>query len=221
MNPNFFSDSTFLVSLLGAFLIGSIPFSYIIGRFRGVDLLKVGSGNPGATNLTRNLGRNWGALGLVLDVLKGVVPILIMRDLFVEDSLSVIHAIAVGAAAVVGHCFSPFLLGRGGKGVATTAGVLLAFEPYLALSLLLFWVITLRWIGSVGIASVIGALGGAALGATLMLQPFSFSAILIHATSVPDQRWLGAILVLICLLIVSRHQQNIREYRQARSAASE
>ena len=145
----------------------------------------------------------------------------IMRDLFVEDSLSVIHAIAVGAAAVVGHCFSPFLLGRGGKGVATTAGVLLAFEPYLALSLRLVWVITLRWIGSVGIASVIGALGGAALGATLMLQPFSFSGILIHATSVPDQRWLGAILVLICLLIVSRHQQNIREYRQARSAASE
>ncbi len=209
------------MALLSAYLIGSIPFSYIIGRFHGVDLFKVGSGNPGATNLSRNLGKKIGSLGLVLDVFKGILPLLIAKHYFAEGNLAVIWALGVGAAAVVGHCFSPFLLGRGGKGVATTAGVLLAFEPYLALLLLTFWGIILRRIRSVGISSVIGASGGALLGATLMWQPVSLDFMLINCRSPEEQRWLGGVLVLICLLIVARHRQNIREYREARSEAAQ
>ena len=217
-----------LISLPCAYLIGAIPFSYIIGRMNGVDLLKVGSGNPGATNLSRNLGKKIGAFGLILDLLKGVAPLLIARYYFwPEGNLPVIWAMCIGAAAVVGHCFSPFLLGKGGKGVATTAGVLIAYEPFLALVLLAFWGVMLRWIGSVGIASVVAALGGALLGATLMMQAFSLDFLLVNCSSAEyqryatDQRQLGAALVLICLLIVIRHRQNIREYREARSGATE
>ena len=215
-----FSDSTFLTALLCSYLIGAIPFSYIIARFKGVDLLKVGSGNPGATNLSRNLGKKLGAVGLVFDVLKGVAPLLVARWLLGDEPLPVFFALAVGAAAIFGHCFSPFLLGKGGKGVATTAGVLLAYEPWLALSLLAFWGIALQRIRSVGIASVVGSLGGALLGATMMAQPISFDRILVNSGSIEDQRRLGMTLVIICLLIVLRHRSNIREYREARSAAS-
>lgn len=215
-----FSDSTFLTALLCSYLIGAIPFSYIIGRLNGVDLLKVGSGNPGATNLSRNLGKKLGSIGLVLDLLKGVVPVLLAEQFRGGENLPVLFALAVGAAAIIGHCFSPFLLGKGGKGVATTAGVLLAYEPWLAIALLAFWGLALRKIRSVGIASVVGALGGALLGATMMSQAISFESFLINSGSVEDQRKLGLTLVVICLLIVMRHRSNIREYREARSAAS-
>lgn len=219
------SDSSFLTALLCSYLIGSIPFSYIIARLNGVDLLKVGSGNPGATNLSRNLGKKLGAIGLGFDLLKGVVPVLLAPVFLSEqfhtgEHLPVLFALAVGAAAIVGHCFSPFLLGKGGKGVATTAGVLLAYEPWLAISMLVFWGGVLMKIRSVGISSVVAALGGALVGATMMAQVFSFGSILINSGSVEDQRRLGLTLVIICLLIVIRHRSNIREYREARSAAS-
>ncbi|MGB1809586.1 MAG: glycerol-3-phosphate 1-O-acyltransferase PlsY [Planctomycetota bacterium] len=214
------SDSSFLTALLCSYLIGSIPFSYIIARLNGVDLLKVGSGNPGATNLSRNLGKKLGAIGLGFDLLKGVVPVFLSEQFHTGEHLPVLFALAVGAAAIVGHCFSPFLLGKGGKGVATTAGVLLAYEPWLAISMLVFWGGVLMKIRSVGISSVVAALGGALLGATMMAQVFSFGSILINSGSVEDQRRLGLTLVIICLLIVIRHRSNIREYREARSAAS-
>ena len=219
-----FSDSSFMTALLCSYLIGSIPFSYIIARLNGVDLLKVGSGNPGATNLSRNLGKKLGAIGLGFDLLKGVVPVLLAPVFLSEhlgtgEQLPVYLALSVGAAAIVGHCFSPFLLGKGGKGVATTAGVLLAYEPWIAISILAFWGIALMRIRSVGISSVVAALGGNLLGATMMAQVFSFKGILINSGSVDDQRILGLTLVIICLLIIVRHRSNIREYREARSAA--
>ena len=102
--------------LLASFVCGSIPFAWLIGKSRGIDLLKAGSGNPGATNLSREVGKPYGLLGLSLDVMKGAFPILWFSS-FSPGSLMLI-----GAASVVGHCFSPFLRGRGGKGVATTGG---------------------------------------------------------------------------------------------------
>ena len=120
-----------LLPYLISFLCGSIPFAWLVGKSRGIDLLQVGSRNPGATNLAREAGKGFGAVGLFFDLLKGAAPVLWFGSAMNHPQLFV-----VGAAAVVGHCFSPFLKGRGGKGGATLVGGLLAMEPWIALMLL-------------------------------------------------------------------------------------
>jgi len=112
-----------------AYLSGAIPYSLLIGRAKGVDLRKVGSGNIGATNVARSLGMRWGVAALLLDALKGYGPVLAVRHLLADHPHA--HAM-VGAtllAAVVGHMFTVFLLFRGGKGVATALGGVLAVAP--------------------------------------------------------------------------------------------
>jgi acyl phosphate:glycerol-3-phosphate acyltransferase len=111
-----------------AYLSGAIPYSLLIGKAKGVDLREVGSGNIGATNVARNLGMRWGVAALLLDALKGYGPVLAARHLLADHP----HAPAlVGAtllAAVMGHMFTVFLLFRGGKGVATALGGVLALD---------------------------------------------------------------------------------------------
>ena len=110
------------------FLIGSVnPASLSPGR-TGRDLRASGSGNPGATNAGRVLGRKWGALVLVLDVLKAYLPTLV-----VLRTMGTVPALVAGFAVVLGHVFSPFLRGRGGKGVACALGTVLAVEPVVGL----------------------------------------------------------------------------------------
>ena len=105
-----------VLSFLIGFAFGLIPFSYIIGLLRGVDLRKVGSGNIGATNLGRTLGFAYFTVGFLLDAVKGIVPVLLSLSLFHTGTLA-------GAGAILGHIFNPFFGFRGGKGVATTIGV--------------------------------------------------------------------------------------------------
>lgn len=107
---------TYLLSFSIGVAFGAVPFSYMLGRLRGLDLRKVGSGNIGATNLGRSLGLPFFLLGFVLDALKGVVPVLLTQSLFASGVLA-------GAGAILGHIFNPFFGFRGGKGVATTIGV--------------------------------------------------------------------------------------------------
>ena len=115
-----------------AALLGSVPFSLLLAKSRGVDLRKVGSGNPGATNVARNLGKRLGLIALLLDMLKGFIPAMIARLLFgLEDG-----ALNIGLVmlfAVMGHMYSVFLRLRGGKGVATALGTFLAVCPVAAL----------------------------------------------------------------------------------------
>jgi len=123
--------------VLAAYLIGSIPSGYLVGRRRGVDVRTQGSGNIGATNVARTLGRKLGILVLVLDALKGAVPLLVWRlaDLPVRVPLSGRLApflfAAFGLAPIIGHCFPVWLRFRGGKGVATALGVFLVADPIL------------------------------------------------------------------------------------------
>jgi glycerol-3-phosphate acyltransferase PlsY len=107
---------TYILSFMLGSVFGMIPFSYILGLLRGVDLSKTGSGNIGATNLGRTLGFGFFAIGFVLDALKGVIPILLSYHLFETGTLA-------GAGAILGHVFNPFFGFHGGKGVATTIGV--------------------------------------------------------------------------------------------------
>ncbi len=113
------------------FLIGSINPATLVARAFGRDLRASGSGNPGATNAGRVLGRKWGALVLVLDVLKAYLPTLV-----VLRTMGLVAALVAGFAVVLGHVFSPFLRGRGGKGVACALGTVLAIEPWVALGAL-------------------------------------------------------------------------------------
>ena len=121
---------------LGAFsyLLASVPFGYLIARVRGIDITSVGSGNIGATNVTRTLGKEWGAITLIFDALKGFIPAFIALK-----TLGIMEAAVVGMLAIAGHCWSIFLKFRGGKGVATTIGVLLGINPFVGLTFIFFW----------------------------------------------------------------------------------
>ncbi|WP_428266863.1 glycerol-3-phosphate 1-O-acyltransferase PlsY [Haliangium sp.] len=111
----------------GAYLVGSIPFGLLLGRRRGVDVRAVGSGNIGAANVARSLGKKLGAVVLVLDLCKGAGPMLALRWLMPQPYPYLLTA--VGVAAIAGHCWSPWLRFRGGKGVATSLGVFLTMAP--------------------------------------------------------------------------------------------
>ena len=137
-----------------AYIIGSIPFGVLIAQMNGVDIMQAGSGNPGATNVGRVLGRRFGLLCFGLDVVKGVLPVIasgLAMLVFGRDPAAIATSdqwgwLAVAAATVVGHSASPFLGFRGGKGVATSLGALLALWPLLSFPVLFAFGI---WIGVV------------------------------------------------------------------------
>ena len=112
------------VAAVLAFLLGAVNPATILARVLGKDLTHSGSGNPGATNAGRVLGVRWGVVVGVLDVLKGLVPVVVAHEL-----LGPVVALVVGLAVVLGHIWSPFLRGHGGKGVATSLGAILAVQP--------------------------------------------------------------------------------------------
>ena len=115
----------YAIFALLSYVLGSIPFGVLVARLHGIDLMAVGSGNTGATNVTRALGWKLGLVVFVLDVAKGAVPPIVAFAVFQNETV----AILMGVAAVLGHTFSPFLKFRGGKGVATSLGVLFGSAP--------------------------------------------------------------------------------------------
>src|ERR1051325_7317564 len=136
-----------VLTILGAYLIGAIPFGYLVARWRGVDIFQHGSGNIGATNVGRVLGRKFGVLVLLLDFAKGALPVLAARmiasrwpDALVwrEGWLEVL----TGLAAFLGHLFPLYLGMRGGKGVATGTGVAFVLVPGPALAALAVWIVS-------------------------------------------------------------------------------
>lgn len=174
---------------LAGFLSGSVPWSYIVARLRGVDLRRTGSGNVGATNLLRTCGKAAGAAGLLLDALKGTVPALAALLLTHDDLVTA----ATVVAAVLGHVFSPWLGFRGGKGVATALGGVAVMAPLPLLAALAVFVIVLAVRRYVSLASVSAAL---ALVAAAFVLP----------CGVPGR----IACVLIAVLLTARHAGNIR-----------
>ncbi len=176
--------------LVAGYLCGSVPFGLILARrLKGVDVRAAGSGNIGATNVARVVGKKLGAVVLLLDALKGAAPVLAAR-LLVEAPW---WHVAVAFAAVLGHVFPVWLRFKGGKGVATAAGVLAVLLPWSALAGFGLWggvMLTLR-------VSSIGSLLGAAA-----------AVVLAFALGAPvEYRWLACGLVL---LIVFTHRENIQ-----------
>ena len=119
---------TIAVWIVGAYFIGGIPFGFLIGKMRGVDVRTVGSKNIGATNVFRTVGKKWGLVAFACDVLKGLLPTLAARQLAAEPSWL---PLCVGVACVVGHMLTPYMKFKGGKGVATAFGMLLGLIPAL------------------------------------------------------------------------------------------
>jgi acyl-phosphate glycerol 3-phosphate acyltransferase len=146
--------------LVVSYLVGSVPFGYLIARWRGVDIFKQGSGNIGATNIGRVLGRRFGILVFVLDFAKGAVPVLAAR-LVQEPLASDLPAdglpVAAGLAAFLGHLFPVYLRFRGGKGVATGAGVVTVLLPGPTLGAVLVWIAVLAATRYVSLASLCAA----------------------------------------------------------------
>lgn len=155
------------LAILGAYMLGSVPFGFLIARARGIDIRQHGSRNIGATNVGRVLGRRWGALCFALDTLKGAAAVALAG--WWTGALGEAHApapeawlwLGVAIAAVAGHMFTIFLRFKGGKGVATGFGALAAMWPLLTLPALValgVWLVTLRTTRIVSVSSCVAAL---------------------------------------------------------------
>jgi glycerol-3-phosphate acyltransferase PlsY len=152
---------TLAAVLIGSYLLGSIPFGYLAGRLGGIDIRKAGSGNVGATNVVRVLGKRYGYPVFALDVLKGFgavkISMLIAQGQPQGWNSPVIFGILAGMASVLGHVYPPWLKFKGGKGVATSAGALLALAPVATLIGVAIWIIVFWLTGYVSLASIIAA----------------------------------------------------------------
>jgi acyl phosphate:glycerol-3-phosphate acyltransferase len=143
----------FVFLLVVAYLLGSIPFGVVVGKlFYGVDVRQHGSGNVGTTNVFRVLGKKAGAVVMVCDILKGYVPAALAAALFTPWA-----AIFIAAAPVLGHMYSIFLKGRGGKGIATGAGVVLALVPLAFAIIFATWIVLILVTRYVSLASLTAA----------------------------------------------------------------
>jgi len=172
-----------------AYLLGSIPTGFLLGSLSGVDVRRVGSGNVGATNVARVVGKRQGLMTLLGDVAKGLIPVYLSVYLELNPSLVAL----VGLAAFLGHLYPVFLKFQGGKGVATALGVYLALAPMATVVLIFVFSVVAMASRVVSLASLI-----AAGFAPLAFWFFSYPPILI---------WLS---LLIGLLIVFRHRENIQ-----------
>ncbi|MBI5739497.1 MAG: glycerol-3-phosphate 1-O-acyltransferase PlsY [Nitrospirae bacterium] len=194
-----------------AFIMGSIPFGLLVTRHKGVDIRTIGSGNIGATNVLRSAGKWSAVLTLLGDALKGLAPVLMCNYLI---SLRVPAENAVlfygardfwggltGLSAVAGHIFSVFLSFKGGKGVATGLGVLIAYSPVTALAASVTWIAVAAITKYSSLAAII------AVGSV----PVTFALLEFSAVKVISG-------MLIAILIVFRHKENIKRLIEKRES---
>jgi acyl phosphate:glycerol-3-phosphate acyltransferase len=156
-----------LAAVLAAYLLGSIPFAFLAGKARGIDLRTVGSGNLGAANVFRNLGRGWGIAVMAADIGKGIVAVVLAKVL-TDDPWP---AIAAGAA-MAGHVFPVWLRFKGGKGVAVGGGALIGLVPLTAAIALGIWLVVLLTTRFSSLASIVAAVA-APLVAIALDEPWS------------------------------------------------
>jgi glycerol-3-phosphate acyltransferase PlsY len=156
-----------LLLVVFAYLLGSVLFGEVVAKSKGIDLRAVGSGNVGATNVARALGKKYSLLVFLLDLFKGFFPVLLSRFYFGLDSWTTLF---VGLFAFLGHLYPIFHGFKGGKGVATAFGVLLGVSPTLAILSLLVWLLVFKLKGYVSLASLSACTFAVVL--SLFLLPF-------------------------------------------------
>ncbi len=197
-----------ILALIISYLIGSISFAMLIAKAHGVDLRKIGSGNLGATNLSRACGRNWAYVCFALDVLKGFAPVIAVKIFAIPDSPTpeIFCAwLAVGVAAIIGHMFPVYHGFKGGKGVATSFGVVLGVWPYLTIpgiiAFALWAIIVLIW-KYISLASVVAA----ALFPVILIA-FTAAIKNWHFKNIMP---LIIVAVVLCSLVIYLHRSNIK-----------
>lgn len=179
--------------LVFGYLLGSVSPAAVLARRFGADLRTAGSGNPGATNAGRVLGRRWGVVVGVLDVVKGLLPSVLALWLLGRPL-----AYAAAVATVLGHVSSPFLKGRGGKGVATSLGALLALAWWWLGAVVAVFIAVLaltRWVGGASTAAAL-----ALLPACLLVPP---------APGVPADTWSRLFGCAVVVIVLARHRSNL------------
>jgi glycerol-3-phosphate acyltransferase PlsY len=180
------------LAVAGGFAIGSIPFGVIVGRtFFRRDIRAEGSGNIGAANALRTLGKKGAAGVLVLDALKGAIPVAVLAHAGAPVSVAALG----GGAAVLGHCYSPFLGGRGGKGVATSYGAIWALSWPAGAAFTLVWIAAIIAVGYASVASMLAS----------AVMPFALWFMLGRAGLIYG--------IAAALLIIYKHRENLARLR--------
>ena len=178
-----------LFMLLLAYLLGSIPTGFLLGSFSGVDVRQAGSGNVGATNVARVVGKKQGLITLIADVAKGFLTILLSSRLGFDPTVTALAALA----AFLGHLYPVFLRFQGGKGVATALGIFLGIAPMVSAILVLVFALVISISRRVSLGSM-----AAAVAAPVLVWFLSYPPLLVGLSSI------------IALMILFRHQENIR-----------
>lgn len=199
----------FPLAIIAAYLLGSIPFGLLIAKAHGKDLRSIGSGNIGATNVSRALGRKWAYVCFALDVLKGLLPMLATLLIAKPDSILTLWLwLVVGCSAILGHIFPIYLKFKGGKGVATSFGVALGLWPYYTVCVLfafLVWIVVVLVWRYVSLASIAASVTFivALIAAIIIKLNWEFGnlwPILITAVAIP-------------VMVIVRHRENIKRLR--------
>ena len=209
-----------------AFLLGSIPFGLIIAKAKGINIREHGSGNIGATNVLRVVGKKYGITCLLLDAFKGFIPVLIAISLIrfsgMHNPLSIwalrpfshdfplltaqMFQVLTGLCAVLGHNYSPWVNFRGGKGIATSAGVLIALMPAAVLILIVVWLAVFLVSRYVSLASIVTA---------IVLPLVTLWGSWLHG-KIQDGTWnkpLFCFTLIIAILAVWKHRANLQRLR--------
>lgn len=181
--------------ILAAYLIGAIPFGFIIGKMRGVDVRTVGSKNIGATNVFRTVGKKWGLLAFALDVAKGLLPTVLARCFAGVAWLP----LAVGVSCVTGHMLTPYMKFKGGKGVATGFGMLMALIPvHCTLAFAVFAAV----FAASNYISLGSCTAAAFLGASVWIKVGGFAGY----ENVPQ----AVLVTLVAAFVIFKHRANIK-----------
>lgn len=186
-----------ILSLFTAYLIGAIPTGFLFAKYlKGIDIRTLGSGNVGATNVYRSIGKGPGFMVLFLDILKGALPVLILPMIFKLDASSSIsmhsYKLLIGASSITGHVWTIFLNFKGGKGVATTAGVMLVLAPKVVFVAFILWVIVFAASRYVSLASIIASV-------SLPISGLAFKM----------DKSIIVFLLILCVLGIYTHKSNI------------
>ena len=183
---------TMALWLAGAYLAGGVPFGFLIGRLRGVDVRTVGSKNIGATNVYRTVGHAWGFLAFFCDFLKGLLPTLAARACLPDG----FDPVFVGLACVVGHTLTPYMKFKGGKGVATAFGMLLALIPGLVAVAFALFVVAVWLSHYISLGSCLAA-------------AFLAVAIWIPSPLARPSRPVQAVMTLVGVFVIAKHKSNL------------
>ena len=187
---------SYILTALGAYLLGSIPTGFLVAKAKGIDIRSVGSGNIGATNAMRVLGKPTGIFVLLMDAAKGFAAVWLASLMLKDNSIADLQTLRVvaGIGAVLGHNYTCWLKFKGGKGIATTAGVYLALAPWALLVALAVFILAILLTKYVSVGSIAGAI---ALPATVWVMT-------------PHNLFLGIVTTALGALAIYKHKSNLQ-----------